>query len=151
MTAAKAIQEQVRILALQIGVRPAARQLGLNEDTVCSWAARYNWKVPTVTNGAPSIASTLQATHVADSVASELAENERETRLSLSRYARRAAKDSEGASLKDAPYVKSAAQVAAITHKWGDQEGKASHFTLNVLNLNSLEVRQEAEADTLEA
>ena len=81
---------------------------------------------------------------VAERVESELAENERETRLSLSRYARRAAKDSEGASLKDAPYVKSAAQVAAITHKWGDDTGKASHFTLNVLNLNSLEVRQEA-------
>jgi len=151
MTAAKAIQEQVRILALQIGVRPAARQLGLNEDTVCSWASRYDWKTPTTQPGPQNSASKLQASYVADSVASELAENERETRLSLSRYARRAAKDSESATLKDAPYVKAAAQVAGITHKWGDQEGKASHFTLNVLNLNSLEVRQEAESDTLEA
>lgn len=34
---------QVRILAIQIGVRQAARELGLNEDTVCAWANREGW------------------------------------------------------------------------------------------------------------
>jgi len=132
MTAAKAIQEQVRILALQIGVRPAARQLGLNEDTVCSWASRYDWKVPTVTNGAPpSIASTMQATHVADSVASELAENERETRLSLARSARRMAKDAELATLRNSGEVKNVAQTAAIVHRW-DQKQQQSNVMVNI-------------------
>jgi len=77
---------------------------------------------------------------VAERLTDELADNERETRLSLSRYARRAAQDAEKASLRDAPYVKAAAQVAGITHKWGDQSSTANHFTLNTLNINSLTV-----------
>ena len=77
---------------------------------------------------------------VAERISDELADNERETRLSLSRYAKRAAKDAEGASLKDAPYVKSAAQVAGIVHKWDSDTSKGNHFTLNTLNINSLVV-----------
>ena len=72
----------------------------------------------------------------------ELADNERETRLSLSRYARRAAKDSESASLRDSPYVKQAAQVAGIVHKWDNDSSKGNHFTLNTLNINSLVVEE---------
>ena len=87
---------------------------------------------------------------VAERISDELADNERETRLSLSRYAKRAAKDAEGASLKDAPYVKSAAQVAGIVHKWDSDSSKGNHFTLNTLNINSLTVdgipEPEAEA-----
>ena len=143
MTAATANQKElVRILYLEHGHKRAAELSGVNYDRVRQWAHRYQWKQGLSQN---------VTKQVAERVTDELAENERETRLSLSRYARRAAKDSEQATLKDAPYVKAAAQVAGITHKWNDQDGKAQHFTLNVLNLNSLEVRQEAEADTLDA
>lgn len=34
---------EVRVIALQIGVREAARQLGLEEDTVKSWSLREQW------------------------------------------------------------------------------------------------------------
>lgn len=147
MNAATAIQEQVRILALDIGVRPAARKLGLNEDTVCSWAKRYQWNVPTIAKSGPgTIASKLQADTVGNAIVDELAENERETRLSLSRYAKRAAQDSEKCSLKEAPYVHKAAQIAGIVHKW-DSEKQGQQFTLNVLNINSLSVGQ---GDTLD-
>lgn len=39
-------KEAVRVLAIEIGAREAARKLGLNEDTVCSWSRRLNWKLP---------------------------------------------------------------------------------------------------------
>ena len=39
-------RESVRVLAIELGAREAARRLGLNEDTVCSWARRYNWQLP---------------------------------------------------------------------------------------------------------
>ena len=84
---------------------------------------------------------------VAERIADELADNERETRLSLSRYARRAARDAESATLKDAPYVKAAAQVAGITHKWNDDSSKPGHFTLNMLNINSLDVTTDQTLD----
>ena len=36
-------REQVRIVAVQIGVREAARQFGLSEETVKSWSKREGW------------------------------------------------------------------------------------------------------------
>jgi len=146
MSAATDIQpvnrEEIRMLVLNLGYQRTSERTGIKQATLRQWAKRFAWKP---NHSQETVTSVTKPSQV---LADELAENERETRLSLSRYARRAAKDSEQATLKDAPYVKGVAQVAGITHKWGDQEGKASHFTLNVLNLNSLEVREEP---TLEA
>ena len=136
MTAATAIREQVRMLAIEIGEKRAAERLGINYDTVRQWSSRYGWKRPTKSTQQPVTVVTEQPSTV---LLDELAENERETRLSLSRYARRAAQDSERASLRDAPYVKQAAQVAGIVHQWGEQK-PGQQFTLNVLNINSLSV-----------
>lgn len=35
--------DEVRLVALQIGVREAARQFGLEEDTVKKWSSREGW------------------------------------------------------------------------------------------------------------
>lgn len=129
---------------MDIGVRPAARKLGLNEDTVCSWAIRYGWEIKPAKRGPETIASKMQATTVGDAIRDELAENERETRLSLSRYARRAARNAETATLRDAAYVHKAAQVAGIVHKWSNDD-KPNQFTLNVLNINSLQIEDKPE------
>ena len=129
-------RELVRLLVIEHGQKKAAELSGEPYEKVRKWTQRGNWLASqSVPNG---VAATV--TRIAD----ELADNERETRLSLSRYAKRAAKDAEQASLKDAPYVKAAAQVAGITHKWNDDSSKPGHFTLNMLNINSLDVRQEA-------
>ena len=39
-------REAVRVLAIELGAREAARRLKLNPNTVLSWARRYNWKLP---------------------------------------------------------------------------------------------------------
>ena len=134
-------RELVRLLYLEHGHQKASELSGVRYDLVRQWVSRYGWDRKEVMSQ-----NVTKAT--ADRVQNELADNERETRLSLSRYARRAARDAEKATLRDAPYVKAAAQVAGITHKWGDQDKAPSHFTLNMLNINSLEVRKEP---TLEA
>ena len=140
MPATPVNKEAIRVLVIQHGQREAARIAGLNENTVRSWAMRYNWSTPTAaTKTQPNGHSPL-----VERISDELADNERETRLSLSRYARRAARDAESASLRDAPYVKAAAQVAGITHKWNDTSTTANHFTLNTLNINCLEVTDNA-------
>jgi hypothetical protein len=136
MPAAKANQQQrelVKLLYLEHGHQIASEMSGVRYDLVRQWASRYGWKGPSQSVTASSIRV------VTERLTDELADNERETRLSLSRYAKRAARDAETASLRDAPYVKSAAQVAAITHKWNDNSTQANHFTLNTLNINCLE------------
>ena len=39
-------REAVRVLAIELGAREAARRLNLNPNTVLSWARRYNLKLP---------------------------------------------------------------------------------------------------------
>lgn len=39
-------REAVRVLAIELGAREAARRLGIKESTVLSWARRYGWKLP---------------------------------------------------------------------------------------------------------
>ena len=71
-------------------------------------------------------------------LANVLQEHERETKLSLARSARRMAKDAEQATLREAPYVHKAAQVASITHGWGEKE-KNPNAILNVAILTGAE------------
>jgi hypothetical protein len=47
-------REAVRVLAIELGAREAARRLGIKESTVLSWARRYNWKLPKRKGGAIS-------------------------------------------------------------------------------------------------
>lgn len=140
-TAAPATKEQrelVRLLYLEHGHQKASELSQVPYDTVRQWAHRYQWNV----HSAPVTNVTRR---IADAVQNELAENERETRLSLSRYARRAAKDSEAMSARESPYVKGVAQVASITHKWGENDKASNQFTLNVLNINSIELDSDKE------
>src|SRR5262245_22423192 len=52
-------REAVRVLAITLGAREAARKLGLNENTVLSWARRENWNLPNRSGGPSAI--TLQS------------------------------------------------------------------------------------------
>ena len=57
-------REAVRVLAIELGAREAARRLGLNPNTVLSWAKRYNWELPNRKGGvtkASANAITLQS------------------------------------------------------------------------------------------
>jgi hypothetical protein len=79
---------------------------------------------------------------VAERLSDELADNERETRLGLSKFAKHAI-GAINKSVHPTRYTKEAhdvAKVAGITHKWNDNSTQANHFTLNTLNINCLEV-----------
>ena len=47
-------REAVRMLAIELGAREAARRVGVKESTVLSWARRYHWKLPKRKGGAIS-------------------------------------------------------------------------------------------------
>jgi hypothetical protein len=126
--------ESVRTLAIAIGVRPAARQLGLNEDTVCTWAKREHWfEVP---EQPPSKAIDVKALKAqpGDILLQEIAENGKETKLSLSRSARRMAKDAENATLRHSPYVHRVAQTAALVNPelYQDKGKEPSQVAVNI-------------------
>ncbi len=125
-------KEAIRILAMEIGLRPAARKLGLNEDTVCSWADREGWNIANIAkNGRPSVASTLQASP-ADVLQNELARLERETKLSLAKSAARMSHEATEAKLKQSSDVHNVAKTAAIVHRWDAKEQQSANIVVNV-------------------
>lgn len=149
----KTQQELVRILVMEHGMQKASELSGVPYELVRQWESRRKRRAIKHAEKAGVTLSQSPVTIVAERISESLAEHERETRLSLARYARRAAADAEQASLRDAPLVHKAAQVAGLVHKW-DSEKSGQTFTLNVLNINSLDQRlggQETAADTIDA
>jgi uncharacterized protein YjcR len=130
---------------LEMGYNQAGAKLGIKPATLRQWAKRFSWNV-TRTHAQQTVTS---VTRPSEALADTLAEHERETRLSLARYASKAARDAEKATLRDAPLVHKAAQVAGIVHKW-DNEKTNTQFTLNVLNINSLDNRLGEDTPTID-
>lgn len=78
-------REAVRVLAVAVGVREAARQMGLGESTVQQWSARGNWftkpvQPPTV------IQPVTNVTKPALALQNTLDERKHTTKLNLSKY-----------------------------------------------------------------
>ncbi len=129
-TTPKVNKEAVRLLAIQIGVRPAARKLGLNEDTVCSWAKRDNWFV------VPANPQTLQAPQApspGDVMLNTLAEHERKTKLGLASYASTQAQHlAKNGKLTDSGHFKNVAGGASIVHRWDAKSENTQNVVVNV-------------------
>jgi hypothetical protein len=128
-------KEQVRMLVLSIGVRQAARQMGIAEGTVQDWSAAGKWLAdtrPTPAKLPPpaSMVSPTSPTKPADALRDVLSDDSRETRISLSKAARKLAKKAEEADLDQAGDVLQAAKTAALVHSW--EQAGGSHMVINV-------------------
>jgi hypothetical protein len=125
--------------------------MGISQDAVRQRSKREGWMVSPKAIAQRALAKPVTsvsptALSPADALANVLQEHERETKLSLARSARRMAKDAEEATLREAPYVHKAAQVASITHGWGEKE-KNPNAILNLAILTGQEpLRRTIEA-----
>ncbi len=125
-------REAVRLLAIEIGLRPAARKLGLNEDTVCSWAKRETWFA------SPANPQTLQAPQAkpGDVLQATLQARKQESRAKLSEYQVRAATEA-AAHREPLKITRQVNDLASIHAKvWPEEQTSGNSFSLNVLNLN---------------
>lgn len=125
-------KEVVRLLTLQHGYKVASEMSGVPYDLCRQWGARGKWKLSqTVTKHPITVA--------ADNVASEIESNGKATKLSLSRYAKRAAQDSEQLSTREAPLVHKVAQVAQIVHpeEFNPKGQDQAQVAVNIAILNA--------------
>jgi len=135
MTATPVSKEEVRLLAIQIGVREAARRLGLSEDRVRQWSSRYDWFTQS-----PKTQTVTTVTKPSVALMDELSENGNETKIKLSRYAKKQAEHlATKGKLKDHLAFKNIASGAGSLHGW-DESKQGNQFTLNVLNVGSFGV-----------
>lgn len=136
-TTRKPDREAIRTLAIAIGLRPAARQLGLNEDTVCAWSAREGWFTQKPQPPPQAIQPQALQAKPGDALQSLLATHERKTKLGLaiahSRHAKAAARGDYAP--KETLQI---AQGAAITHGWKAEKDKdQAQVAVNIAILNA--------------
>lgn len=136
-------REQVRMLVMTIGVRPAARQLGISEDTVADWSRQGKWLADTRVRAAKlpppaSMRPSNPSKQPADALADTLREDGNATKTAAMRYARltsahaeRLAEESPAVALEQAGNVKQVLQTAALAGGWNAQND-GPRLTLNL-------------------
>ena len=134
-------KDQVKMLVLNLGVREAARQCGLNENTVLDWSRAGQWLSetrPTPAKLPPpaSLVGPISPIKPADAMANVLAENKKRTMLALSSYVAKTSEHAETLSgeeaLASAPSVKAVADIYGKV--WPEQQ--ASGISLNFFTLS---------------
>ena len=137
-------REQVRIVAVQIGVREAARQFELNEDTVSAWSAREGWftrkeqeeELVERAKWQKQERQGLQAS-ASKTAAEILRDYDGDTRLSLARGINSGARHVSTLDgqeiLMASQQISHLAKSAALVHRWG---GDAM---TNVMNINLIQ------------
>jgi Homeodomain-like domain-containing protein len=124
----KADREAIRMLAIELGAREAARRCGIPEATVCKWASRYKWNLPSRKTGRPrkygvSILSTLPA----DVLLEELACHEKQTRLSLAQASSKLSEQlAVEPKLSDARNALDITRMSALLFGWKSEDPKVS-------------------------
>ena len=124
----QADREAIRILAIELGAREAARRCGIPEATVCKWASRYKWNLPSRKTGRPrkydvSTLSTLPG----DVLLEELAHNEKQTKLNMARTGTRiSAEAAATGSLNDARSALDITRMSALLYGWKSEDPKVS-------------------------
>lgn len=117
-------REAVRVLVVAVGPREAARRMNLSENTVLAWSDRGGWLDHLKPENQPQAPASMlptvaiNAIKPADALRNVLAEDDHETRISLSRGVRRMAKDAETATLDRAGDVLQTTKAAALLHNW---------------------------------
>ena len=84
-------REAIRVLAIELGAREAARRTGVNENTILSWAHRCRWNLPKRA-GRPAINPAIELqSKPGDILIAEHKSLEAKTKTSLSRAVAKAA------------------------------------------------------------
>jgi hypothetical protein len=133
----KVNRESVKTLAIAVGVREAARQLGIAESTVQAWSKREHWfakalqpPTPPTMNGA------TVATKPSDALARTLSDRKDKSALHLSRYVVKASE--QAARLKGIHTLTSAQDVRHVagvrSHLW-PEDRQGDTIDLRILSI----------------
>lgn len=128
-------REAVKTLAIALGVRAAAREMGLDESTVRQWSSRGKWfakpsQPPTVR----PVATVTKAP--AAGMADALARLGESSRVHLAKAGNKASKHfaklTGGKVARQSGDFKNIAQALAPVHGWTDKSGPAANVMVNV-------------------
>jgi transposase len=138
-------REAVRVLAIELGAREAARRLGLNRNTVISWARRYNWNLPKRAGRPGIVPATDLHTQPGDVLLQTHKELGERTRTGLAqataRAAEAAAKADKPVDVSSTSHLRDLAASAARVFGW-DNDKKPPGDTYNTLVVTTQQLEQ---------
>ena len=133
-------RDQVKMLALSVGCREAARKLGINEATVRQWSKRGKWfahltqPLPPPEKPLSMRPVTVVTTSPAAVLSNTLAELGNATRLAGAKAVRNALEHAAGldgeSALAASRNVKDAIGGAAQLHGWGAGDGGPTQINI---------------------
>jgi Putative ATPase subunit of terminase (gpP-like) len=140
-------REGVRLLAMEIGASTAARKLGLNYNTVRSWAKRYNWGDLPERAGRPAIVPATDLQRPGDVLLQTHKELGERTKTGLAqataRAAEGAARSAEPLQVSNTAHLRDLAQSAARIFGWdSDRAPSTVHNTLVITQEQLEQIRQ---------
>ena len=128
-----AFREQTRALAMQIGLRPAARALGLSEERVLKWSERGKWQIglirPPLTGYQPKSSNVIAPLEVLSKVMGIEADR---TRSAMARTARRAFEHCDTLSeeqlhdMQRAIALEKHGRNASLAHAWNQAQANVA-------------------------
>jgi len=148
-------REAVRVLAIELGARQAARRLGLNEKTVLSWSHRYKWNLPSRRNvGRPAISAVSLQSKPGDVLLATHKELEERTKSGLARATARAAEAAatspEPLQVNNTAHLRDLAQSAARIFGWDSDKPAGNTYNTLVVTTEQLQqiraLREQAHA-----
>jgi hypothetical protein len=128
----------VRVLAVAVGVREAARQMGISEDAVRQRSKREGWMACPKALAQRALAKPVtsvspDALSPADALVNVFRERKRRTKLGLSKYAAEAA-ERAGESDGDLALSRNVRDVAAVhSTLWPEDHNERGILNVNVL------------------
>lgn len=135
------------MVAMQIGLRPAARAIGIKEDRIRQWARRFKWNISAIRPSANGASLSPTVTEPINALANVLAVEGDRTRSAMARTARRSFEhcdtlsDDQLHAMDRAIALEKHARVASIAHQW-QNVGAQVAVQVNV-PMPSAEERQE--------
>jgi hypothetical protein len=123
----------VRVLAVAVGVREAARQMGISQDAVRQRSKREGWMASPKTVAQRALAKPVTSVSPADALGNVFRERKHRTKLGLSKYAAEAAEragDSDG----DLALSRNVRDVAAVhSTLWPEDHNERGILNLALL------------------
>lgn len=129
-------REAVKMLAISVGVREAARQMGLPESTVKSWSDRGEWLKKPVQP--PTVLRASNASKPSDCLANTIADDGLRTRVGFAKAARKVAvclgeKEPDALVERDtAQAARNWTDVASKVHGWGEKQDAGVNVAVNI-------------------
>lgn len=152
---AETFREQTRALAMQIGLRPAARALGLSEHRVLKWSQRGKWQIgqlrPPLTNAIQPLSSNCP--QPLDVLANVMAHEADRTRSAMARTSRRAfeacdtLQDAQLHEMERAIALEKHGRNASVAHAWNSN----SQTVAVQVNLPLPDVNEREEMRSIDA